>query len=91
MKTTDKTQIVADLTACFELAIKIAEEEDEADRWGSERQFKAHLTAFEMAESFGWDWQEDETFQDWSLKATSVEILAYGLKRALEVIQAGAS
>lgn len=39
--------------------------------------------AFEVAKKYGWDWEADESFASWCLKATSQEICTEGLRRAL--------
>lgn len=39
--------------------------------------------AFDVAKKYGWDAQEDEDFMTWASKATSEELIAEGLQRAL--------
>jgi hypothetical protein len=39
--------------------------------------------AFEVAKEHGWDWEADEDFVSWCLKATHQEICVEGLRRAL--------
>lgn len=39
--------------------------------------------AFEVAKQYGWDWETDEDFVSWCLKATTQEICTEGLRRAL--------
>lgn len=39
--------------------------------------------AFEVAKKHGWDWEADEDFVTWCLKATQQEICTEGLRRAL--------
>jgi len=40
--------------------------------------------AFDAADLAGWDWEKDEKFVDWALKATEPEIAAEGLRRFLD-------
>lgn len=39
--------------------------------------------AFDVAKQYGWDWEKDEDFVSWCLKATQQEICTEGLRRAL--------
>ncbi len=39
--------------------------------------------AFEVAKKHGWNWEVDEEFASWCLKATPQEICTEGLRRAL--------
>ncbi|HSX23040.1 MAG TPA: hypothetical protein VLE97_09725 [Gaiellaceae bacterium] len=39
--------------------------------------------AFEVAKKYGWDWEADDDFASWCLKATHQEICTEGLRRAL--------
>ena len=39
--------------------------------------------AFEVAKQYGWDWEADDDFVGWCLKATRQEICTEGLRRAL--------
>ena len=39
--------------------------------------------AFEVAKRYGWNWEADEEFANWCLKATPHEICTEGLRRAL--------
>lgn len=39
--------------------------------------------AFDVAKKHGWDWEADEDFVGWCLKATHQEICVEGLRRAL--------
>lgn len=39
--------------------------------------------AFEVAKKYGWNWEADENFASWCLKATSQEICTEGLRWAL--------
>ena len=42
--------------------------------------------AYVMAHDAGWDWAADRMFNDFALKATPMEALAYGLELALHTI-----
>jgi len=43
----------------------------------------AQQHAFDIAERYGWNWDDDMDFSDWCLKATEPEISAEGLRIAL--------
>jgi hypothetical protein len=40
--------------------------------------------AFDVAKTYGWDYEQDEEFTSWCLKATQQEICVEGLRRALD-------
>jgi len=44
--------------------------------------------AFEVAKKHGWDWEQDEDFVSWCLKATQQEICVEGLRRAIAGVRA---
>ena len=39
--------------------------------------------AFDVSKKYGWDWEKDDEFTSWCLKATQQEICVEGLRRAL--------
>jgi len=43
--------------------------------------------AFEVARKYGWNWEDDEDFASWCLKATDQEICTEGLRRALHGVR----
>lgn len=55
-------------------ALSAAGDEDDGD---------ALNAAFEVAKEHGWDWEADDDFVGWCLKATRQEICTEGLRRAL--------
>jgi hypothetical protein len=44
--------------------------------------------ALDLAMECGWDWEADESFTSWALKATTEESLVLGLQKALATVQA---
>lgn len=53
------------------------------DAAGKSDDGEALNAAFEVAKAHGWDWEADEDFVGWCLKATHQEICTEGLRRAL--------
>lgn len=43
---------------------------------GSEEQVASEIAAFEAAAKAGYDFNDDDAFQDWALKATTMEMLS---------------
>ena len=56
--------------------------------WGDSPEFwaacDAQQHAFDLAEDYGWDWDDDMDFSNWCLKATAPDINAEGLRIALD-------
>jgi len=42
------------------------------------------MRAFDCAQFYGWDYENDSDWYSWTIKATQPEIAAAGLRRALE-------
>lgn len=59
-----------------------------ADRMDLEDQDVTCTHAFQLAASCGWDWEADEDFTTWALKALVEESLVAGLQKALAVVRA---
>lgn len=57
---------------------------DNPDSWGSEEQIQAEVYFFDLATSLGWNPENDETFQDYALKATCEEMLDFAMERMRE-------
>ncbi len=74
------TQTCADLICAYAKAIA-------ADRVESDDAVDLANGAVLLAEECGWDWERDEDFAHWALKATGEEILVEGLKKALDVVR----
>jgi hypothetical protein len=69
----------------FDKAHAIAKDEG---NYGTEKAQMASNTAFDAAKAAGWDWEADQKFVDWCLKATDLECITEGRKRFLEAIAA---
>lgn len=70
------TRACADLICAYAKAIAAERaESDDADDLAN--------AAVLLAEECGWDWERDENFAAWALKATGQEILVEGLQKAL--------
>jgi len=50
----------------------------------TEESQNAFNAAFEKAKKYGWDWESDDEWTAWTLKATGAEILAQGLANAIQ-------
>lgn len=73
------------LTEAFTAATEALQVAEATDRDEDHERYESlHNEAFELAKSHGWDWEEDEAFVGWCLKATTPEILSEGLRIALE-------
>lgn len=70
----------AEIVFAFAEALRIQRALDAA---GDSDDGAAMLVAFEVAKKYGWDWEVDEDFSGWCLKATHQEICTEGLCRAL--------
>jgi hypothetical protein len=81
-----RTATDVDVIMAFWEAISYATSCNPADE---ERSEKAHIHAFDTAADAGYDWESDNDFMEWGLKATQLEILVEGLYRALEAIRNG--
>jgi len=68
-----------DLMKSFLKAMAIVMVDDETEE--SQAAFNA---AFDKAKKYGWDWESDEKWTHWTLKATGPEILAQGLANAIQ-------
>ena len=75
------TETCADLICTFAAAI-------EADRMDRNDMDVASTAAFELAASCGWNWEADQDFTHWALKATAEESLVEGLQKALVAVRA---
>ncbi len=76
---TDYEDAGAAIVAAFSAAIAVVR----ATEWGADAAIDAHAAAFDVAKAYGWDWETDEDFASWALKATEQESLIEGLRRAL--------
>lgn len=52
--------------------------------YGTQKALEASNAAFDAAKAAGWDWEKDEQFVNWCLKATDLEVLSEGKKRFLK-------
>jgi hypothetical protein len=64
-----------------ERAFQTAIAEVDKFEWGTEEQINAQNEPFDLALACGWDWEADTKFSDYALKATTQELLQYGLER----------
>jgi hypothetical protein len=74
------------LATCAELIVifgKALEIVANPDGEGTDEHLETSDAAFKLAQECGWDWEHDEEFASWALKATGQEILVEGLTRAL--------
>jgi hypothetical protein len=69
------------VVAAFDKAYKFAEADE---NYGTEAATDAQNAAFDAAKAAGWDWEADQQFCDWCLKATDLEIITEGKKRFLK-------
>lgn len=74
------TATCADLICAYAKALAAEHaESDDADDLAN--------AAVHLAEECGWDWEHDEDFTAWALKATGQEILVEGLQKALAAVR----
>ena len=69
----------AALISAFNDAMKEVLKSDQSDKG-------VRLTdkAFALAKKYGWDWEADDEWGRWALKATGPEIVAHGLVNAIQ-------
>jgi hypothetical protein len=75
------SRTVASVIAKFDAAYEIAKVDE---NYGTERAIDAQNEAFEAAKAAGWDYENDQQFCDWALKATDEECIAEGKKRFIK-------
>lgn len=68
------------ITKAFGAALVHARDEN---MYGTLEAEISNNAAFDLAEKYGWDWEEDDDFMAYASNATPEEILIYGLERAL--------
>jgi hypothetical protein len=70
----------AEIVFAFSDALRAQRAFDASGECGDCEQLNA---AFEVAKRYGWDWEADEDFASWCLRATPQEICTEGLRQAL--------
>ena len=58
------------------------------ENYGTEEAEKFEEQAFVMASEFEWDWEADDDWLVWSLKATNIERAQEGRRHIVEVVAA---
>lgn len=79
---TDYEKAYVSLMEAFGKAMKEALKGDESAKY-----LRLENKAFDLAKKLGWDWENDEKWAHWALKATSPEIIAHGLAYAIQRIR----
>lgn len=74
----------SDLIIAFGKALAVVADPDAE---GSDEHEETSTVAFELAKECGWDFENDEDFAQWALKATGQETLVEGLQNALEAVR----
>lgn len=75
---------VSGVVAMFDKALQVAKDETNyGNVTGYNVMVDAETAAFKAAADAGWDWESDQSYYGWALKATDVERLTEGRKRFL--------
>lgn len=72
------------LIAAFQKAL-VEAVKDETDE--SEEVMRLRDEAFDLAKSYGWDWENDDEWTSFANKATETELIAFGLSYAIDRIR----
>ena len=70
-------ELICAFAACIEAGHENRDDQDVAAN-----------AALELATSCGWNWEADESYTSWALKATTEESLVEGLQKALAAVRA---
>lgn len=78
------TETCAELIIAFGKALAVVADPDAE---GSDEHEQTATAAFDLAQECGWDFENDESFATWALKATGQESLVEGLQHALDAVR----